>query len=303
MELCPELCRPSRGASRLKQTSLDPLESIGLPSKGDSRLLNLKIQEDYFGKVLHRYERCLRVGGNNDALDAAFSYLLLDGLPEDRPRRTEENSQKRILTNAPRVSIEQSREACIILMAMRKIREAIVASGRKDAFAIRAYAFIIRATILMRHLESYHPALLHLLCNLHTVTPLTAAEHHEFVGYYVLDLSCRQNDLATAYKVGCHYKYKNVKVERVLKALVHGNWYAFWKIKTLMSDHQQRLLEYAEEGMRRRALGCLGKSYLSVDKGYLEKSANQQWEQLRDEFDVNWKLEADVITIRQIKRK
>ena len=318
MERRSELYRPSRGASRLKQISLDPLESIGLPSKGDSRcgyysdichadmyrrLLNLQTQEDFFGKVLERYERCFPVSGNTDALDAAFSSLSFDGLPEDRPRRTEETSQKRILTTAPRVSIEQSREACIILMAMRKVREAIVASGRKDAFATRAYAFIIRATILMRHMESYHPALLHLLSNLHTVTPLTASEHHEFVGLYILDLSCRQNDLATAYKVGCHYKYKNVKIERVLKALVHGNWYAFWKTKTVMSDHQQRLLEYAEKGMRRRALDCLGKSYLSVDKGFLESSAKEQWEQLKDEFDVDWKLEADVVTIRQIKRK
>lgn len=310
--------RSPRGASRLKQISLDPLESIGLPSKGDSRcgdysdichadtyrrLLNLKTQEDYFGKVVDRYERCLPVGGNHDALGAAFSSLSLDGFPEDRPRRTEATSQKGILTNAPRVLIDQSRETCIILMAMRKVREAIVASGRKDAFAIRAYAFIIRATILMRHMESYHPALLHLLRNLHTSTPLTASEHHEFVGLYVLDLSCRQNDLATAYKVGCHYKYKNAKVERVLKALVHGNWYAFWKIKTLMSDQQQQLLEYAEEGMRRRALDCLGKSYLSVDKRFLERSAKRQWEQLKDEYDVDWKLEADVVTIRQIKRK
>ena len=317
MEPRSELYRLSRGASRLKQASLDPLESIGLPSKGDSRcgdnstichadtcrrLLNPKTQEDYFKKVLDRYERYL-VGGNNDALDAAFSSLSLDGLPEDRPRRTEKTSQKRIITNAPRVSIEQSREACIILMAMRKVREAIVASGRKDAFAIRAYVFIIRATILMRHLESYHPALLHLLRHLHTVTPLTASEHHEFVGLYVLDLSCRQNDLATAYKVGCHYKYKNEKVERVLKALVHGNWYAFWKIKPLMSDYQQRLLEYAEQGMRRRALDCLGRSYLSVDREFLERSAKQQWEQLKSKFDVDWKLEADVVVIRQIKRK
>ena len=313
-----ELYRSPRGASRLKQISLDPLESIGLPSKGDSRcgdysdiyhadtyrrLLNLKTQEDYFGEVVDRYERCLPVGRNHDALGAAFSSLSLDGFPEDRPRRTEANPQKGILTNAPRVLIDQSREACIILMAMRKVREAIVASGRKDAFAIRAYAFIIRATILMRHMESYHPALLHLLRNLHTATPLTKSEHHEFVGLYVLDLSCRQNDLTTAYKVGCHYKYKNAKVERVLKALVHGNWYTFWKIKTLMSDQQQRLLEYAEEGMRRRALDCLGKSYLSVDKRFLERSAKRQWEQLKDEYDVDWKLEADVITIRQIKRK
>lgn len=186
---------------------------------------------------------------------------------------------------------------------MRKLREAIVASARKDTFALRAYAFMIRASILMRHMESYHPALLHLLRDIHPASSLTPFEYDEFVGYYVLDLSCRQNDLATAYKVGCHYSYKNVRVRTVLKALVHGNWYAFWKVKSLMSDHQQRLLEYSEEGMRACALNCLGKSYLRVDRKFLERSAQQPWEKLKDKGRTNWQLEGDVVTIRQIKRK
>ena len=188
-------------------------------------------------------------------------------------------------------------------MAMRKLREAIVASARKDTFALRAYAFMIRASILMRHMESYYPALLHLLRDIHPVTSLTPFEHNEFVGYYILDLSCRQNDIATAYKVGCRYNYKNVRVTTVLRALVHGNWYAFWKVKPLMSDHQQRLLEYSEEGMRKCALDCLGKSYLRVDREFLERSAQQPWEKLKDKSKTNWQLEGDVVTIRQIKQK
>ena len=188
-------------------------------------------------------------------------------------------------------------------MAMRKVREAIVASGRKDTFALRAYTFMFSATILMRHMESYHPALLHLLRDIHPVIPLTASEHHEFVGFYILDVSCRQNDLATAYKVRCRYNYKNVRVEAVLKALVHGDWYAFWKIKALMSEYQQRLLEYGEERMRQRALDCLGKSYLSVDRGFLERSAHGRWEELKQKSNLSWQLEADVVIIRQIKRR
>ena len=191
----------------------------------------------------------------------------------------------------------------MMLMAMRKIREAFVASGRKDLFALRAYAFIVRATILMRHTESYHPALLHLLRNLHPVTPLTASEFNEFVGYYILDLSCRQNDLATAYNVACRFNYKNDRVGAVLKALVHGDWYTFWKVKPLMSGHQQQLMKYSDEGMRRRALDCLGKSYLSVDRDFLERSAQQSWEELREKSKMSWQLESDVVTIRQIKRK
>lgn len=209
----------------------------------------------------------------------------------------------KFLGNALQVPTEGSRESSLILIAMRKFREAIVASARKDTFALHAYAFIIRATILMRHMESYLPALLHMLRHLHPVTPLTASEHDEFVGYHILDLSCRQNDLATAYKVRCRYNHKDVRVGAVLKALVHANWYAFWKIKPLLSRHQQRLFEYGEEGMRRRALDCLGKSYLSVDKDFLERSVRREWGELKDESGINWQLEADIVIIRQIKRK
>ncbi len=267
------------------------------------RLLNFKTQEDYFRKVVDRYERCHPSDGKNDPLNKAFASLSLDGISEDRSDRIEAISETKPLGSAPQVSMKDSRELSVILMAMRKVREAVVASGRKDTFALRAYTFMIRATILMKHMESYHPALLHLLRDIHPVIPLTASEHHEFVGFYILDVACRQNDLATAHKVRCRYNYKNVRVEAVLKALVHGNWYAFWKVKVLMSDYQQRLLEYDEERMRQRALDCLGKGYLSVDRGFLERSAHRRWEELKEKSNLNWQLEADVVTIRQIKRR
>lgn len=266
-----------------------------------SRLLNFKTQEDYFRKVVDRYQRYYP--SNSDALDQAFASLSLDGVTENLLDGITANSETKASWSAPQVSIEDSTDLSVILMAMRKVREAIVASARKDTFALRAYAFIIRATIMMKHMESYHPALLHLLRDIHPVTPLSAFEHHEFVGFYILDVSCRQNDLATAYKVRCRFNYKNVRVGAVLKALVHGDWYAFWKNKTLMSGYQQRLLEHAEDRMRRRALGCLGKSYLNVDRGFLERSTQRRWEELKEEGNIDWQLKEDVVTIRQIKRK
>lgn len=266
-----------------------------------SRLLNFKTQEDYFRKVVDRYERYHP--SNCDVLDRAFASLSLDGFAGNVLDGTKANSETKTPGSASQFSIEESIEPSVIVMAMRKIREAIVASARKDIFALRAYAFIIRAAILMRHMESYHPALLHLLRDIHSVTPLTASEHHEFVEYYILDVSCRQNDLATAYKVRSRYNYKDVKVGAVLKALVHGDWYAFWKVKASMGGHQQRLLEYAEDRVRRRALGCLGKSYLNVDRGFLERSTKRRWEELKEDDIIDWQLKADVVTIRQIKRK
>ena len=266
-------------------------------------MLSFKTQEDYFRKVVDRYERGHVSSGGSDVLDGAFASLSLDGISDDRSDETQGISDRRVSEKASKVSTKDSRELSVILMAMRKVREAIVASARKDSFASRAYAFIIRATILMRHMESYYPALLHLLRNIHPVTPLAASEHHDFVGFYILDLSCRQNDLATAYKVGCRYNYKDLRVGAVLKALVHGNWYAFWQVKSLMSGHQQRLLEYGEEGMTKRALDCLGKSYLKVDKEFLERSAQRPWKELKEKGNMSWQLEGEVITIRQVQWK
>ena len=266
-------------------------------------LLNFETQEDYFKQVIDRYQLWHARNGNSDALDGAFASLSLDGVSGPNSNETEVKTEMKASANASSISREGPRDLSVILMAMRKVREAIVASDRKDTFALRAYSFIIRATILMRHMESYHPALLHLLRDIHPVTSLTASELHEFVGFYMLDLSCRQNDLATACKVGCRYGYKDDKVNSVLKAIIHRNYYAFWKVKSFMSSYQQRLLEYGEEAMRRYALECLGKSYLSVDRDFLERSTQRVWEELKDDSGLNWQLEEGIVTIRRIKRR
>ena len=108
-----------------------------------------------------------------------------------------------------------------LMMAMRKLREGIVAANRIDEFSIQAYIFCIRLSILVKQMESYHPAILHLLKKMHPVLPLTATELQEFVGYLVLDLACRQNELAQAYSVRQHYRLQDSKVDAVLRALAH----------------------------------------------------------------------------------
>src|SRR5439155_7885722 len=77
-------------------------------------------------------------------------------------------------------------ELSTTLLAMRKLREGIVASQRIDDFAVRAYVYCIRVAILVKHMESYHPALRHLLRNIHPVHPLSGLELQEFVGYLIL---------------------------------------------------------------------------------------------------------------------
>ena len=188
-------------------------------------------------------------------------------------------------------------------MAMRKIREAIVASARTDLFVLQVYMFVIRATILLKNMESYHPALLHLLQRIHPKLPLERSEYHEFFGYFVLDLACRQTDLTEACRMKCHYNYKDEKVEAILKSLIHGNWYRFWALQKIVTPHQRSLMENAEDMIRRGALDCIGKSYLNVDRNFLETSTQCSWQQIVDKYKLAWQLDGDLVWIRRINRK
>ncbi len=186
---------------------------------------------------------------------------------------------------------------------MRKIREALVASSRTDAFALGAYTFIIRATILERHVESYHPALLHLLRKFYTTPTFSGSEKHEFLGYYILDLACRQGDLVRAFKVRNMYGYRDTWVKLVFSALVHGNWFIFWKVKQLMNEYQKRLMESGEDRMRQHALKCLGRSYLSINTNYVQNATAKPWKELKEQENLGWQQDGETIIIKQIKRK
>ncbi|KAK3203390.1 hypothetical protein GRF29_112g1153178 [Pseudopithomyces chartarum] len=176
-----------------------------------------------------------------------------------------------------------------VLSALRKLREAITASGRKDAFARRAYIFGIHAAVLCKDWTSYLPALTHLLTVLHPSSPLPPPDLKEYVGLLVLDQACRQNDLPLAHETRLKYGYKDRRVETVLKALVQDNWVAFWKMKKAVDGYQRSVLEFAEQGVRVHALKCLGRGYLSATKGFVERSADRKWAELTKD-GVGWEL-------------
>lgn len=184
---------------------------------------------------------------------------------------------------------------------MRKLREAIVGTSRTDAFAQKAYIFVIRATILLKHWESYVPALLYLLSRIHPRTPLSAPDLHEFVGYYILDLCCRQSNYHDAYRIKHEYSYSDRKIDRVISALVHDDWVTFWKVRGKVDGYMVALMGFAEGRVREVALKCLARSYFTAEKGFVERSAGMAWEVLVRECGVGWELEGERVTIRRAK--
>lgn len=286
-----------RGASgawnRLKAVRDDPLESFGLPSKGEMRLNDPKVQESYYNKIVERYMKFCAASSGGDDLDKQFASLTMAEAPPTTSHSAPLPS---------RGAVNPANELSTILAALRKLREAITATSRRDHFAQRAYIFNIHAAILCRDWESYSPALLGLLNVIHPKTPLQPSELREHVGYLILDLACRQGDFAAAYTTKIKYKYTDRRVELVLKALVNDNWVIFWKMKRAVDGYQRRILEYAEKDLRLHTLKCLGRTYMSCELAYVTRSTDKSWFELVQD-GVGWELVGDKVVIRRIKAK
>ena len=200
-----------------------------------------------------------------------------------------------------KIAASRERELGILIQAMRKLREGLVASSRSDEFAQNAYVFIVRATIQARHMESYHPALLHLLHRLHPIRPLSHVLLFEFVNYYILDLACRQADLAKAFAIREAYGFRDQNVDKVLRAMVTGNWQLFWRTKRKVDVRQRFLMEYAEERIGQQVVQCISRAYLKADKDYIERATNRTLDELLMKHQVGWELNGDTLIIRKTR--
>lgn len=306
--------------SRLKPVELDPLEAIGLPSKGDDRLLDLKTQERYYTKIVERYMTFCSDAGEREELLRRFASLNLttqNPYPNDRATGTQFQPTPHLTSARPHPHHATSAPAGVplkpsgitsdtkglsdVLAALRKLREGIVASKRADDFAVQAYLFCIRLAVLVRNPETYHPSILHLLRRIHPRHPMTSMETSEVVGYLILDTACRRSDLAEAYALRHRYKLRDPKVDGVLEALTHDNYILLKRLRMSADGHKAKLLDYAEEAMRRHALKCFGRGYLSVDLAFLEKCADANWMDLISNEKVGWELEGSMVIIRKVK--
>ncbi|KAI4921860.1 hypothetical protein J4E90_000288 [Alternaria incomplexa] len=325
----PSSRRAASGAwNRLKPVREDVLETYGLPSKGETRLNDFKTQEIYFNRIIERYMKLCALNRDeldrlfisvsipptdtttttksttaptaNSKLTSSFSSLSLSkhAPPEARQQTTTRPPLASTSTNTPHQPIPQKaftpsiQELSTVLASLRKLREAITASSRTDAFALRAYTFAIHVSILCHDWSSYLPSLLSLLGKIHPVNPLSPSTLHEVVGLLILDQACRQSDYSGARATKLRYGYKDWRVEKVLRCLVADDYVGFWRVRRSVDGYQRRVMEWADGGVRVHALKCLGRAYLSADRAFVERCAERSWEELVQE-GVGWELSAD----------
>ncbi|KAG5984626.1 hypothetical protein E4U55_003959 [Claviceps digitariae] len=294
--------------NRLRPVQQDPLESFGLPSKGDTRLLNHKTQESFYAIIVDRYMTFCSDAGQGDELLRRFSSLhIVDNSQRQEVLPAGTANQDDQAVKLPSIIDSAAEEATIakglsdILAALRKIREGIVASKRMDDFATQVYLFCIRISILAKQPESYHPAILHLLRTIHPRHSLTSFEREEVAGYLVLDAVCRRKQAGEAIAICHQYRLKDTKVKAVLYALIHKNYVVFRRLQRDMDGYKARLMEWADRDIRIHTLKCLGKTYHSVGLGFLEYITASKWKNLTRNDDVGWELEEDKVVIRRLK--
>lgn len=292
-------------------------------------MLNYETQEKYYLRIINLYlPWCADAGEAGELLRrfAVFKYgnpnpnledsgnnpLELKKGSQSKPSVGKETStvqeDETELEEPPEFKIAKSDQEKIriladVVLACRKLREAIVATKRADDFAIQFYLFCIRTTILAGHPESYHPALLHLLRYIRIYQTMTRTEVDETATFLILDAACRRKDLNEAYALRREFRVRNQWLNLALNAMVHNNFAVFFKIKSKADGYQDKLLEFAEDEMRMHMLKCFGRTYFSIDLEYLEHASGRSWQELKEKDGVGWELDGDRVTIRRVRAK
>ncbi|OAG45150.1 hypothetical protein AYO21_00498 [Fonsecaea monophora] len=318
----PPLGRKSSAPwDRLRPVKQDPLEAMGL--------LDLKTQESYYNKIVARYMQfCTR---HSKDLDNAFASLSLDEGrspaldPSKKSTGKQTNTQPGptaqrdsiVTTNSEGSNVtspSQAAELSIILLALRKLREGLLASSTSapnSVFSQRVHVFNIRVAILALHPEGYHASLMHLLSVLHTPKhPLPRSELVEMTSYLILDTAIRQHDLGQAYalryKSRVRFGFKSRIVDNLLKSVATGDWVTFWRVRQKVDGYVRAILHWHLETQRRMVLKAIGRAYYACDVNWIIQSATGgqlSWEELAKLEDVGWTREGDRIVIRKPKAK
>lgn len=264
-------------------------------------------QEKYFTLVRDRYEGLGQDDENNiEGLGQALSDLSISRNAPGKPLQgfdgTDDATSRPVATNSHPGLRKQEYGA--LFSAMRKIREALVATNRQDAFMKDVYLFIIRAAIRANKFESYFPALSYLL---NIVEPraalLSQQEYIELSGYRALDMACRQEDLRAACAQARDLPAQDAAIGGVLKGLVHGNWVLFWRARSNLTKLQRFLVRPAEDRLRRLAISCISRVYFTIELEFLERCTNAQWGELTKDYGIAWQIEDQSVIVRRQKAR
>jgi hypothetical protein len=128
--------------------------------------------------------------------------------------------------------------------------------------------------------------------------------------YLILDLACRQRDLAGAYELRstsrAKYGFESRNVDTILAAIATGNWVSFWRVRRKVDGYVRAVLHWQIGHVRKSVLKAIGRAYMGCDVAWILQSATggeMKWEELVEKENVGWIKEGDKAMIRKPKTK
>lgn len=236
-------------------------------------------------------------------------------LSEARPITPAYNVQSRnvqVPGNSEGVVNHTANELSMILTALRKLREGILATSGTTAsplFSQRVHIFNVRLAILALHPESYHASLRYLLGKLHSQDhPLPQTELREMTSLLILDTALRLGDIMEAYRIRIRarvaFKFVNKDLDQILLAVVRNDWPLFWRMRNRVDGYMRAIMHWHLDSIRKTTLKTIGKSYLKCGIEWIIQSttgSEMDWDELVAKEDIGWLRDGDIAIIRKPK--
>ena len=132
----------------------------------------------------------------------------------------------------------------------------------------------------------------------------------EMTVYLILDLACRQGEMASAYSLRSNSKLRwdlqSRIVDSVLASINTGNWVAFWRVRRRVDGYVRAVMQWQTERLRKSTLKAFGRAYMGCDVKWILASATgmeMTWEELVERENVGWIRDGSKVTIRKPKAK
>lgn len=202
------------------------------------------------------------------------------------------------LTDDKEDDLPDSPSADSCLSSLRKLREGVVASGRKDVFAIDVFERTVRYAVVANHVESYVPAMRYLITTLY---PETRRKIHTgravLESLYLLHLLSTEdylefmNERATLDRRHC-------VADNILRAHVQGNWIALERLKQKITFLESKMLAQNFAKLADQAVSTIEAAYLAVDSSWLQRASGDQWK-ARMKNNSKWSIEGTRLTFKR----
>ena len=88
---------------------------------------------------------------------------------------------------------------------------------------------------------------------------------------------------------------------QAVTAMIHANYWSFRAARNRVDQYVGRLMDYAEDRMRKLMLKCIGAAYFTVELAHLEVVAGMSWVRLQEDYGVGWELAGGTVTVRRPK--